>query len=48
MTTWEMICGEDAEKALTICVCVHLEGEKRGGGGLLEPINIAFLCLMDV
>lgn len=28
-----MICGEDAEKALTICVCVHLEGEKKGGGG---------------
>lgn len=21
---------------------------KKGGGGLLEPINIAFLCLMDV
>lgn len=27
-----MICGEDAEKALTICVCVHLEGGKKGGG----------------
>lgn len=29
-------------------VCAS-RGGKKGGGGLLEPpINIAFLCLMDV
>lgn len=27
-------------------VCASRGGKK--GGGLLEPINIAFLCLMDV
>lgn len=31
MTTWEIICREDAEKPLTICMCVSRERGRRGG-----------------